>query len=276
MLIKTARELSDSLKTARIKKKIVGFVPTMGALHNGHLSLVKRAFLENDFVVVSIFVNPMQFNNQEDLKRYPRTLEKDIELLSSFENLIIFAPNIEEIYPENEVFIPIDLGGLDKVLEGEFRPGHFQGVVHVVHNLFRLIMPNKAYFGMKDFQQLAIIKFMNKYYGFPLEIVACETLREETGLAMSSRNMRLSENDKEDALVIWKTLLFIKEKKGNFSPKELQVKAIEFFKLGKLELEYLAIVDSETLKEADDWKSSNVCCIAAYCGEVRLIDNLLV
>ncbi len=276
MLIKTARELNDSLKTARLKKKIVGFVPTMGALHNGHLSLVKRAFLESDFVVVSIFVNPTQFNNQEDLKHYPRTLEKDIDLLSSFENLIIFAPNIEEIYPENEVFTPIDLGGLDKVLEGEFRPGHFQGVVHVVHNLFRLIMPNKAYFGMKDFQQLAIIKFMNKHYGFPLEIVACETLREETGLAMSSRNMRLSEHDKEDALVIWKTLLFIKENKGNFSPKELQVKAIEFFKLGKLELEYLAIVDSETLKEADDWKSSNVCCIAAYCGEVRLIDNLLV
>jgi pantoate--beta-alanine ligase len=259
MLIKTARELNDSLKTARLKKKIVGFVPTMGALHNGHLSLVKRAFLENHFVVVSIFVNPTQFNNQEDLKHYPRTLEKDIDLLSSFENLIIFAPNIEEIYPENEVFTPIDLGGLDKVLEGEFRPGHFQGVVHVVHNLFRLIMPNKAYFGMKDFQQLAIIKFMNKHYGFPLEIVACETLREETGLAMSSRNMRLSEHDK-----------------GNFSPKELQVKAIEFFKLGKLELEYLAIVDSETLKEADDWMSSNVCCIAAYCGEVRLIDNLLV
>jgi pantoate--beta-alanine ligase len=276
MLIKNVQELSDSLKITRIKNKTVGFVPTMGALHNGHLSLVERAFVENDYVVVSIFVNPTQFNNKEDLKLYPRTLEKDLALLHAFKNLIIFAPNIDEIYPKNEVFTPIDLGNLDKVLEGEYRPGHFQGVVHVVHNLFKMVMPNKAYFGMKDFQQLAVIKFMNKHYGFPVEIVPCETLREESGLAMSSRNMRLSETEKEDALIIWGTLKFIEENKSNFSPQSLQEKAISFFNQGNLELEYLKIVDSEKLTEVFDWKSTNVCCIAAYCGKVRLIDNLLL
>lgn len=276
MLVKTVRELNDALKTARTEKKNVGFVPTMGALHIGHLSLVERAFSENDYVVVSVFVNPTQFNNKEDLMLYPRTLDKDIDLLVSFENLIIFAPEVNEIYPEKEVFTPIDLGNLDKILEGKFRPGHFQGVVHVVHNLFKLIMPNKAYFGMKDFQQLAVIKFMNNHYGFPIEIVPCETLREESGLAMSSRNMRLRAAEKEDALIIWKTLLFIKENKLKYAPQELQEKAIAFFNQGKLELEYLEIVDSETLTQAIDWKSSNVCCIAAYCGKVRLIDNLLL
>ena len=276
MLVKTVSELRDSLESKRKLNKKIGFVPTMGALHEGHLSLVNRAQSENDVVVVSIFVNPTQFNNHEDLSLYPRTLEKDLELLKAYENCIVFFPFIEEIYPENEVFNPIDLGVLDKVLEGEFRPGHFQGVVHVVHNLFKIVMPNKAYFGMKDFQQLAVIKFMNKQYDFPVEIIGCETLRDKSGLALSSRNIRLSVIEKEEALIIWKTLLFIKENKASFSPKELQALAISFFNQGKLKLEYLEIVDAETLRNPENWNSTNVCCIAAYCGKVRLIDNLLL
>lgn len=276
MLLKTVSELSDSLRFFREKQNSIGFVPTMGALHIGHLSLVKRALTENDVVVISIFVNPTQFNNQEDLKNYPRTLDEDLKLLEKFEKCLIFAPNINEIYPENDVFTPLDLGNLDKVLEGKFRPKHFQGVVHVVYNFFQIIMPKKAYFGMKDFQQLAVIKYMNQHFGFPIEIVPCETLREETGLAYSSRNMRLSNNEKEAALIIWKTLVFIKENKNLFSPMALREKAITYFNQGNLELEYLEILDEKSFDTASDWSSNNVCCIAAYCGKVRLIDNLLL
>lgn len=276
MLVKSVSELKDLLQSAKKLGKKVGFVPTMGALHEGHISLVNRAVLENDLVVVSIFVNPTQFNNQEDLKLYPRTLERDLDLLKSIENCIVFFPFLDEIYPENEKFTPIDLGALDKILEGKFRPGHFNGVVHVVHNLFKIVLPHTAYFGQKDFQQLAVIRYMNKQYGFPIEVIGCETLRDKSGLALSSRNMRLSEEEKKDALIIWKTLNYIKENKHNFSPKEMQQKAIDFFNQGKLELEYLEIVNADTLNEANDWHTENVCCIAAYCGKVRLIDNLLL
>lgn len=276
MLVKSVSELKDLLQSAKKLGKKVGFVPTMGALHEGHISLVNRAVLENDLVVVSIFVNPTQFNNPDDLKLYPRTLERDLDLLKSIENCIVFFPFLDEIYPENEKFTPIDLGALDKILEGKFRPGHFNGVVHVVHNLFKIVLPHTAYFGQKDFQQLAVIRYMNKQYGFPIEVIGCETLRDKSGLALSSRNMRLSEEEKKDALIIWKTLNYIKENKHNFSPKEMQQKAIDFFNQGKLELEYLEIVNADTLNEANDWHAENVCCIAAYCGKVRLIDNLLL
>lgn len=276
MLVKSVSELKDLLHKAKKDAKKVGFVPTMGALHAGHISLVEQAHTENDLVVVSIFVNPTQFNNKEDLHLYPRTLESDLTLLSPFQNCIVLHPNIEEIYPENELFTPIDLGNLEKVLEGKFRPGHFQGVVHVVHNLFKIVTPDRAYFGLKDFQQLAIIRYMTKKYGFPIEIIGCETLRDKNGLALSSRNMRLNELEKEDALVIWRTLKFIKENKQFFYPNELKEKAESYFNTGTLQLEYLEIVDAESLEIAKDWKSKNVCCIAAYCGKVRLIDNLLL
>jgi pantoate--beta-alanine ligase len=276
MLVKSVSELKDLLRNAKEQENKIGFVPTMGALHDGHISLVNQANSENNLVVVSIFVNPTQFNNQEDLKLYPRTLEKDLELLQGFENCIIFCPTISEIYPDNEQFNSIDLGKLDKVLEGKFRPGHFQGVVHVVHNLFKIVMPDNAYFGLKDFQQLAVIRFMNKQYEFPIQIFGCETLRDKTGLALSSRNMRLSDEEREDALILWKTLNYIKENKTAYSPIELKKQAINFFNQGKLELEYLEIVTAETLEIASDWSTENVCCIAAYCGKVRLIDNLLL
>lgn len=277
MIVKTVFELQKMLDEAKINSKSIGFVPTMGALHAGHLQLIQRASEENDIVVVSIFVNPTQFNNKEDLIHYPRTIEQDLALLNeNCSNYLVFNPEVDEIYPQNDQFKPIDLGHLDNVLEGKFRPGHFQGVVHVVHNLFQLVKPEKAYFGQKDFQQLAIIRHMAKAYGFPIEIVACDTLREPSGLAMSSRNMRLSEEQKVEALIIWKTLNFVKANKLTLSPSELKYRAVDFFEKGTLKLEYLEIVNSENLLEADDWKKPTVCCIAAFCGQVRLIDNLLL
>ena len=275
-LIHEKSDLNAALKSFRLANKTIGFVPTMGALHRGHKALIDRAAKENDVVVISIFVNPTQFNNQEDLALYPRTLDADMELLNDVKNGFVYAPIVSDIYPENTDFVPMKLGDLDTVMEGEHRPGHFNGVVHVVHNLFEIVMPDKAYFGQKDFQQLAVIRALTKHYKFPIEIIGCETLRETSGLAMSSRNMRLSEQEKQDALIIWETLQFIKANTENFKPEELKQIAISNFKKSKLTLEYLEIVDQTSLQLANNWDHPTVCCIAAFCGKVRLIDNLLL
>jgi pantoate--beta-alanine ligase len=191
-----------------------------------------------------------------------------------------FNKKYDKYIPEGWYGLSFDIPNiteyLDKVMEGKHRPGHFDGVVHVVHNLFQIVEPTKAYFGQKDFQQLAVIRKMNAHYRFPIEIVACETLREESGLAMSSRNMRLSEQEKKDALLLWETLQFIKEFRGKYPPNELIKKALEHFETGNLLLEYLEIVNLESLEMVENWNSPCVCCIAAYCGKVRLIDNLLL
>lgn len=273
----TAKSLLDEVEHSSINGSVeVGFVPTMGALHSGHIQLVKKACIENQLVVVSIFVNPTQFNNKEDLQKYPRTLDSDLCLLAEFSNCIVFVPEPSEIYPENDGFDGVDLQGMDTILEGEFRPGHFQGVVHVVHNFFRLIKPTRAYFGQKDFQQLAIIKKMTKAFEFPAQIVACETVRDESGLAKSSRNMRLSESEKIDALIIYNTLNFVKQQRIEFKcPAELKKSAISYFNKGNLKLEYLEICDSTTLEILEvNWSEFMTVSIAAYCGEVRLIDNM--
>lgn len=271
----TRESLIQALDRDRSEGKSIGFVPTMGALHEGHLALVSRALKQSDRVVVSIFVNPTQFNNSSDLEKYPRMLEKDVDLLKEVGEVIVFAPTIEEIYPENDHFDELDLEGIDTVLEGRFRPGHFQGVVHVVRNLFQIVQPEKAFFGLKDFQQVAVIRLMVKKLNIPVEIVACPTLRSESGLALSSRNLRLTPEQKENALIIYKTLSFIKELKSKYSPTEAKRKAIEYFQNGELELEYLEIVDSTNLKPLNDqWVTDTTCCIAAFCGEVRLIDNM--
>ena len=275
-LFTTSRDLRSALSLLQEKGLSIGFVPTMGALHTGHLSLLDRALSENDWVVISIFVNPIQFNNQEDLAQYPRTLDSDLLLIGSRNNCIIFHPEIAEVYPQNQFFVPIDLKGIDAVMEGKFRPGHFKGVVHVVHNFFQIIKANRAYFGQKDFQQLAIIRKMVAHFNFSTEIVSCETLREPSGLAMSSRNMRLNSSDIEAALIIYKTLLFVKENKSKMNPQTLKTSATDFFKSSDLQLEYLEIVDEKTLTNAVDWQATNVCCIAAYCNKVRLIDNIVL
>jgi len=275
-LFTTSKHLKSALSLLRDNGFSIGFVPTMGALHAGHLSLVDKALSQNDWVVISIFINPEQFNSQEDLANYPRTLDSDLLLLESKKKCIIFHPKTKEIYPTSEFFVPIDLKGIEDVMEGKFRPGHFKGVVHVVHNFFQIIKANRAYFGQKDFQQLAIIRKMVAHFNFSTEIVSCDTLRESSGLAMSSRNMRLNSSGIEAALIIYKTLLFVKENKSKMNPQSLKAAAIEFFKSGDLQLEYLEIVVEKTLANAVDWQTTNICCIAAYCNKVRLIDNIIL
>lgn len=271
----TRKSLNEVLSSKKAENKRIGFVPTMGALHEGHLALVKRALSESETVVVSIFVNPTQFNNLQDLDKYPRMLQADVDLLNTLGEVIVFAPTVEEVYPENDAYTPLDLEGIDNVMEGEFRPGHFQGVVHVVRNLFQIVQPNQAYFGLKDFQQVAVIRLLTKKYNFPIQIIACPTLRESSGLAMSSRNLRLTEKECEDALIIIQTLKYIQTLKVSNSPNEAKQLAKEYFSSGKLRLEYLEIVDGASLKSLDtDWNEYTVVCIAAFCGAVRLIDNI--
>lgn len=271
----TRKSLNEALASLKEAKKSVGFVPTMGALHEGHLALVKRALGESDIVVVSIFVNPTQFNNMQDLDKYPRMLQADVELLNTIGEVLVFAPSVDEVYPENDAYTPLELDGIDKVMEGEFRPGHFQGVVHVVRNLFQIVQPDQAYFGLKDFQQVAVIRLLTKKYNFPIQIIACPTLREPNGLAMSSRNLRLTEKERDDALIIIQTLKYIQSLKATKTPKEAKELAMEYFSNGKLRLEYLEIVNGANLKSLDnEWDDYTVVCLAAFCGAVRLIDNL--
>lgn len=271
------QEIEMAISAFRLQGKKIGFVPTMGALHEGHLALVQRAVQECEFVIVSIFVNPTQFNNTKDLELYPRMLEKDVDMLKDFDNVVVFAPTVDQVYPSNDNFPGVDLDGLDTLLEGEFRPGHFQGVVHVVYNLFQITQPDFAYFGLKDFQQVSIIQHMVKQLKLSVQIVPCPTLREESGLAMSSRNLRLSESEKEDALIIYKTLNVILEKAKDLSPIQVEELAKNLFNSSKLKLEYLEIVDPRSLQKlSNNWVKGAVCCIAAFCGEVRLIDNMCV
>lgn len=259
---------------ARDQKKL-GFVPTMGALHDGHLSLVKKASEENDAVLVSIFVNPKQFNQQADLQAYPRMLDADIALLRALPNVVIFAPNEAEMYPTGLAFEPMQLGEIGTVLEGAKRPGHFDGVVHVVHHLFALIAPDRAYFGEKDFQQLAVIRKLNEHYQFGIEIIACPTKRDPDGLAMSSRNLRLSANERNNALSIFKALTLIKENAGKLPIDAVRNQAIQIIEEAGLMIDYLEIVDPRSLKICQSWQQIQLCCVAAFCGEVRLIDNML-
>jgi pantoate--beta-alanine ligase len=276
MTFLSLKELVLKIGKLKDQNQSIGFVPTMGALHEGHLAIIERAAKENDYAVVSIFVNPTQFNNTEDLANYPRTLEEDLKILSNLSNVYVFQPEVSEVYAENIFFEPMPLGYLASLMEGKYRPGHFDGVVHVVHNLFRLVQPTRAYFGKKDYQQLAIIRMLVNHYQFPIEIVACETWRSNVGLALSSRNKRLSPQGIQDALIIWKTLSFIKERKNTSSIVDVKTAAVSFFSKGSLSLEYLEFMNENTLMPAASWEEPVVCFIAAYCEGVRLIDNILV
>lgn len=251
-----------------------GFVPTMGALHKGHLSLVEKAAGENKIVVVSIFVNPNQFNNRKDLEKYPRNLESDIKLLEPAGAHILFAPANEEIYPEPDTRV-FDFEGLDQVMEGKFRPGHFNGVAQVVTRLFELVKPDKAYFGEKDFQQLAIIKLITRKLKLPVEIVSCATVREANGLAMSSRNELLTPEQRKNAGIIFKTLSAAKNKSGLTIHELKRWITAEINKNCFLDVEYVEIVDQNSLKPIRNrnQKVKKVICAAVWCGDVRLIDN---
>lgn len=271
----TVEEVEKYLLPLRNENRKIGFVPTMGALHDGHMSLVKVAKEQCDVVIVSVFVNPTQFNNPQDLKTYPRQEGKDIELLEENECDFIFLPTVDVIYPPNYQKIEVDLGFIGTTMEGAKRPGHFDGVVNVVSRLFKIIQPDIAYFGRKDFQQVAVIREMNKQLNFPIVIQAVDTKREETGLAMSSRNLRLNEQERQRAVIISETLLKGKELAKEFSPSETLEKMKAYFSKGSLELEYLTIVHPDSLVELDqEWVPGATACIVAFCGDVRLIDNL--
>ena len=275
-LIHTVQELRTELNAQRLAGKKIGFVPTMGALHEGHASLVKLAVAENDVVVVSDFVNPTQFNDQNDLLKYPRTLEADCELLEKVGAHYVFAPSVEEIYPEPDTR-QFSYAPLDTVMEGKFRPGHFNGVCQVVSKLFMMVEPHCAYFGEKDFQQLAIIREMVKHMNFPIRIVGCPIVRESDGLALSSRNARLSDAQRVQALNISKTLFASKEYAATHTVEETQDFVEQAIAASEgLELEYFEIVDGLTLQKIAGWDDTDyaVGCITVFCGEVRLIDNI--
>lgn len=276
-VLNTKNELINLLDNYKKEGKKIGFVPTMGALHNGHLSLVKTSKTHSDITVVSIFVNPTQFNDPEDLKRYPRTLEQDVKLLETVGCDFVFAPSVEEIYPEPDTR-KFDFGYIETVMEGAKRPGHFNGVGQVVSRLFDIVRPDKAFFGMKDFQQVAVIKNMVGQLKYNIEIVPCPIIREESGLALSSRNTLLDEDHKKNAPHIYATLKKARSLASQLSVDELkQWIKDEINKNPLLETEYVEIVDDTSLKVIHDWseKGTKVACVAVYAGKIRLIDNIV-
>lgn len=278
-IIKTKNKLQELVGKLKNNGKTIGLVPTMGALHEGHLQLIRRCAKENDVCIVSIFVNPTQFNDKNDLAKYPRTLEADAKLLEKNNCFAIFAPEVDEIYSSEELnsTFEFNFNGLDEVMEGKFRPGHFNGVVQIVGKLFELTTPDKAYFGEKDFQQLAIIRHLVATKSYPIEIIGCPIVREESGLALSSRNALLSESEKQIATNIYKTLLKSIDYQNEKSIKETIDWVITTINnIGGLRVEYFEIVDGKTLQSIQNWDDANyiVGCITVFCGTVRLIDNI--
>lgn len=275
IVVRESNELKSQVSVLKKEGKTIGFVPTMGALHEGHLKLVEIAKSECDVVIVSIFVNPTQFNNSEDLNKYPRQEEEDLLLLEEKKVEIVFLPSVSEVYPEDYQELKIDLGFIGSTMEGEFRPGHFDGVVNVVSRLFNLTQPDKAYFGRKDFQQVAVIREMVKQTKSSVKIIAVEISRTPEGLARSSRNLRLTEQQLNDSLIIYETLIEGKKQSKFHSPFETKKLMENYFSKGMLEIEYLKIVDPLTLRElVQYWTPGATACIVAYSGDVRLIDNM--
>lgn len=278
-IIKTKNKLQKLVGKLKNNGKTIGLVPTMGALHEGHLQLIRRCAKENDVCIVSIFVNPTQFNDKNDLAKYPRTLEADAKLLEKNNCFAIFAPEVDEVYSSEELnsTFEFNFNGLDEVMEGKFRPGHFNGVVQIVGKLFELTTPDKAYFGEKDFQQLAIIRHLVATKSYPIEIIGCPIVREESGLALSSRNALLSESEKQIATNIYKTLLKSIDYQNKKSIKEtIDLVITTINNIDGLCVEYFEIVDGKTLQSIQNWDDANyiVGCITVFCGTVRLIDNI--
>lgn len=275
-VVKTISELKSLISGFKNEGKVVGLVPTMGALHAGHKSLVDCARKENDIVVVSVFVNPTQFNNKQDLATYPRTEAADCRLLEAAGADVVFMPSVEEVYPEPDTRV-FDLGAVAEVMEGAHRPGHFNGVAQIVSKLFAMVNPDRAYFGEKDFQQIAVIRKMVELEGFKLEIVACPIKREDDGLALSSRNVRLTAEQRMLAPNIFRIL----KESRNFASTHTVEETIAYVTdslnaLPQMEVEYYEIVDGSTMQPVRSWDASShiVGCITVYCGEVRLIDNI--
>lgn len=267
--------LKNYLSILREEGKSTGFVATMGALHSGHLSLVKQAKEQNDQVIVTIFVNPTQFNNPEDLEKYPRDVNRDINNLDSVGCDMVFIPSVEDIYPDSVESEDIDLNGLDKNMEGTYRHNHFDGVATVVKRFFEIIEPSRAYFGKKDYQQYLIVKYVSDKLGLGPEVIGLEIERNDKGLALSSRNERLNDEEREKALLIYNSISWAQNNYENFNPGQLKREINDRFEKSDLDLEYVEICDAESLNEIQDWNivSSARIFIAANLGKVRLIDN---
>ncbi|MBP5722790.1 MAG: pantoate--beta-alanine ligase [Bacteroidales bacterium] len=280
MIVCTSREeISSAVEQIRKQGRSLGFIPTMGALHQGHISLVKKSIADNDCTAVSVFVNPTQFNNPNDLKTYPRTVDADIALLEATGADIAFIPSVETMYPEGleNVTESYDFGAIGAVMEGAVRPGHFNGVGIVVHRLFDLVKPDRAYFGMKDFQQIAIIREMVRQRNINIEIIPCPIVREADGLALSSRNTRLNEEQRKQAVQISHTLFKAAELTNKYSLPELKSFVINTVNsVPLLDVEYFEIVDGYTMQPVNSWNEATwiVGCITVNVGDVRLIDNI--
>jgi pantoate--beta-alanine ligase len=278
ILIKDIKTLQKHLLSYKDAGKTIGFVPTMGALHDGHVSLVQKAIHENDVFVSSIFVNPTQFNNATDFQKYPITIEADIDKLEKAGCGILFLPSVEEMYPKGEKNLHYELGSLETILEGKYRPGHFQGVCMIVDKLLAAVTPNVLYLGRKDYQQCMVINKMMQLRHYNIRLCICDTIREKDGLAMSSRNMRLNEVERKQALRIIESLTLIKNKlkKGNI--EVLKKEAVLFLENNGYKVDYAEIADTETLELQHEWDGEKklVALVAAYLNEVRLIDNIIL
>ena len=276
-VFKTVSELQQYLNSRRANGEQIGFAPTMGALHLGHLDLMRHSKAQNACTVCSIFVNPTQFNDPKDLEKYPRTPEKDLAMLESVGTEVVFMPAVEEIYPPGlDLALQLDLNPLDQVMEGAFRPGHFQGMAQVVKRLLDIVQPDRLYMGQKDFQQFSIVGYLIQQMQLPVELVMVPTVREADGLAMSSRNVRLSPEQRQAAPIIYRTLEWAKSQLGLQAIAEIETAALQRLNLPDFRPEYFQIVDGKTLKPIinpteHDWI---VACVATWVGEVRLIDNL--
>ena len=279
LVVESVPNLIDLIQRNKENGVSIGFVPTMGALHKGHLSLVRKAKKENDLVIVSIFVNPTQFNDKKDLEKYPRTLESDISLLLTARADVVFTPASSEIYPEgDQKGNDIDLGGLDSYMEGAFRPGHFKGVAQVVKRLLDIVTPDRLYMGQKDFQQFTIIAHMIRTLKIQTDLVVCRILREANGLAMSSRNERLTKETREKAGIIYKTLQSVKKYQNTKSVKELEDYGMKRLNIAPFIPEYFTICDGNTLKPIQNINDTSyaVACVAVWGDGIRLIDNIIL
>ncbi len=278
IIIKHIKDIQEQILAFKKIGKLVGFVPTMGALHAGHISLIEHAASENDVTVCSIFVNPTQFNNPDDLKKYPITIEADIDKLEKAGCSILFLPSVAEMYPPNEIPVRYDLGELEMILEGKYRPGHFQGVCMIVDKLLAAVLPHVLYLGRKDYQQCMVIHRMMLQKAYQIRLAICDTIRESDGLAMSSRNMRLNATERKQALRIIESLNLFKQdlKPGNLA--HLKIAATNFLLNNGYKVDYTEIADAETLELQDNWdgKQKLVALVAAYLNEVRLIDNIVL
>ena len=275
-VIRTVSKLKQRVATQHAQGKTIGLVPTMGALHAGHISLMEQARKDNDIVVVSVFVNPTQFNNPEDLRTYPRTEEADCTKMEAANVDIAFIPSVEEVYPEPDTRV-FDLGPVAEVMEGPMRPGHFNGVAQIVSKLFYMVEPDRAYFGEKDFQQIAVIRRMVEIEKFNIEIIDCPIKREEDGLAMSSRNVRLTSEQRTIAPNIARTLNASLDYALSHSLAETKQYVIDTINaFPQMEVEYYEIVNAATMQPISNWEDAPVAvgCITVYCGDVRLIDNI--